>query len=467
MSGKKLPNIVLIICDTLGAKHMSLYGYHRKTTPHLERMAEEDGYTVYRKCFTPAPWTTPSHVSLLTGLYPHHHGVHGRDFEDFYIKGDYHFLPQVLKDAGYRTIGISSNKLICHNFGFSEGFDTFIELDNPYLIKDELLIPFSVRGLNRIRYIKKELKKKGNLKKVTARYINYLYRKAHAIFFKKFIPFSHYTVKAHKIFCDFVKSQRDSDKPFFMFINLMETHEKYIPPEGFRGRFVRSDKHFVRHQPSSEALYTDRFSSEVIEKLCGLYDEEVLFLDSILGNMHERLKDADLLDDTLFIITSDHGEALGEHNHFGHVFSIYNETLHIPLIIRYPGEYGIKGENTEITELHDIYATVLSVIDSCLPVPYDSVSLLSSSKREHAFSVLIKSSQIGWKLKGTHDYHQLAYIDAHMRKLILRSNGSVEVYDLNKSFYEEHPINDPEVKSEMLSTLLDLELFRELKNEFM
>lgn len=352
-----------------------------------------------------------------------------RDIGDFYIKGNYHLLPRVLKDAGYRTIGISSNNLICHNFGFSEGFDTFIELNNLYLIKDELLIPWSVRGLKKIKYIMKELKEKGNLKKTAARFINTLYRKAHPQnSFKKFIPFtfSRYTVKAHKIFCDFVKSQRDSDKPFFMFINLMEMHEKYIPPEGFSGRFIQCDKHFIRHQPSSEAFYTGGFSPEVIEKLCGLYDEELLFLDSILGNMHERLKEADLLDDTLFIITSDHGEALGEHSHFGHLFSIYNET-----------------------------------------VPYDSVSLLSSSKREHAFSVLIKASQIGWKLKGTHDYHQLAYIDTHMRKLILRSNGGVELYDLNKSFYEEHPINDPEVKNRMLSTLSDSEMFRELRHEFM
>lgn len=107
---------------------------------------------------------------LFMGLYPQHHGVSGRDFEDFYIKGNYHLLPRVLKDAGYRTIGISSNKFICHNFGFSEGFDTFIDIDNPYLIKDELLIPFSVRGLKKIKYIMKALKEKGNCEPCTGKH---------------------------------------------------------------------------------------------------------------------------------------------------------------------------------------------------------------------------------------------------------------------------------------------------------
>ena len=117
---KKLPNIILIVLDTVGAKHMSLYGYHRRTTPNLERIAEE--CTVYNCCFAPSCWTIPSHASMFTGLYPSQHGAHEGNY---FIDENVQHLVKVLKNSGYRTFGISSNGLVSPTTGLCPGFDYF------------------------------------------------------------------------------------------------------------------------------------------------------------------------------------------------------------------------------------------------------------------------------------------------------------------------------------------------------
>jgi arylsulfatase A-like enzyme len=118
----KPPNIILIVMDTAGAKHLSLYGYGRSTTPRLERLAEQG--TVYRRCYAPGCWTTPSHGSLFTGLYPAQHGA----YEGHYLLYDnVQHLVSVLKMLGYRTYGISSNYLVAPASGMCRGFDHFVD----------------------------------------------------------------------------------------------------------------------------------------------------------------------------------------------------------------------------------------------------------------------------------------------------------------------------------------------------
>jgi len=117
---KKLPNIILIVLDTVGAKHMSLYGYHRRTTPNLERIAEE--CTVYNRCFAPSCWTIPSHASMFTGLYPSQHGSHEGNH---ILNENVQHLVSILKLMGYCTIGISSNFLVSPATGLCRGFDFF------------------------------------------------------------------------------------------------------------------------------------------------------------------------------------------------------------------------------------------------------------------------------------------------------------------------------------------------------
>jgi len=121
---KNLPNIILIVCDTLGAKHMSLYGYERHTTPHLEKLVKEEGFTAYTRCFAPAPWTSPSHASLFTGLYPSEHGTNGHKLS---IDKALYTLAELVKSMDYYTLGLSNNVLISKAFDYGRGFDRFYD----------------------------------------------------------------------------------------------------------------------------------------------------------------------------------------------------------------------------------------------------------------------------------------------------------------------------------------------------
>ncbi|MDP2167616.1 MAG: sulfatase [Thermodesulfovibrionales bacterium] len=456
----KLPNIVLIVCDTLGAKHMSLHGYHRKTTPSIERMVEEEGFAVYTKCFSPATWTTPSHASLFTGLYPTEHNTHGGDFEFFHLSDNFYSLPEVLKGAGYKTAGISSNFLVSKKFGFARGFDEFIELDKSYLLADEIGIPPAERNIDKIKFLfRHAISDKKHWRHVINKLINILYRRTLGQSVARYS--APYTKKTGKLFLDCARKFKNSNEPFFIFMNLMETHGRYIPPKEFRNRFTSVHAKWIRNQPDGGLFYKTPFASDVLEIFNGLYDEEVLFLDSILYKMYLGLKQLNMLDNTLFIITSDHGEALGEHNHFGHMFSIYNEVTHVPLMIHYPYGSVHKGEISNLVQTHDLYSTIIEAINVPLPLPVSSVSLVSSTKRDFALSVLVKR-EMDVKQLGVHDYyhHQIAYVDSKLRKLIVKIGSGVECFDLNKSFYENYQITDPQIIKELLSSASNLNSLR-------
>ena len=115
------PNIILILMDTAGAKHMSIYGYHRRTTPQLERLAEKA--TVFSRCFAPGSWTLPSHASLFTGLYPSEHTVDGDDIDNLVLSPTYQHLVNILKQANYFTYAVTNSSLVVRVYGICRDFD--------------------------------------------------------------------------------------------------------------------------------------------------------------------------------------------------------------------------------------------------------------------------------------------------------------------------------------------------------
>src|SRR3972149_8651863 len=117
------PNIIIIILDTARAQSFSCYGYKRKTTPNIDRIAQ--GAVLFENAISPSPWTLPAHASIFTGMYPSRHGCHERHK---FLNRNLPTLPEILKNIGYRTIGISNNSWISKNFGFDRGFDSFIKL---------------------------------------------------------------------------------------------------------------------------------------------------------------------------------------------------------------------------------------------------------------------------------------------------------------------------------------------------
>jgi len=442
-----LPHIILIIMDTASAKRSSLYGHFRETTPNLERLAPE--MMVYRNCFTPAAWTIPSHISLFTGLYPGEHGCNGHDSvlpEEFLV------LPEILRGLGYRTVTISNNLLVSRAFQFQRGYDEFYQMEDLFNSRrfHEASDAFEAfkRGhksdLDRLAFLWRYCHKNKYYSFPLHKSINKYYRN----YLRRSKSSSHSTERTlrltHKIL-----AQHPPSQPLFLFINFMETHDPYNPPQKYNNIIKISKR---RKQELLKLGVTDffvgpnrGFTPEVIETKRLLYDQEMAYLDDRLADLYAFLERQGMLDNTLLVITADHGECLGEHGLWGHAYGLYNELVHIPLMVKYPARYSRRGESTNIVQLHDLFATIGEITDIPYPVPDSSQSLLGPP-REFALAERCclhvdpdRYRQI------TPDYEPLetmqtccAIIDQELRKLILWADGRGELYDLKKDYAEEN-----------------------------
>jgi arylsulfatase A-like enzyme len=444
------PNIILIVLDTAAAKHMSLYGYHRDTTPELKRIAEES--VVYTKCFSPATWTVPSHASLFTGLYPTEHGAFYHTKK--YLYPFLYIISDALYFGKYNIYGISANSIISPSTGYLRNCSRFFNIMRPYHGENVDKAMAFFRGTpfwEKILRVPLFFLKGGNPFILLKALLNSYY----------FVPTFENTTPSTKRAVRFIKKTiKSSYKPYFIFVNIMQPHLAYNAPGPFRYKFVNKvselDRCF-RKLVGYQSYYAGKinFSERDIEYLKGLYDAEILFTDSIIGKLYKDLKVLGELDNTILIITSDHGEQFGEKGRMGHMqSSVYNNLIHIPLIIRYPNWIGIKGENSNLTQLNDLYATIVELLNSYLPVPESSFSLLSTKRKysltqyffEEEFEkerLLKVNPKLDWNTYNL-KISQTAYTREDLWKLILRSDGKRELYDLNKDFYEGYDLSADE-----------------------
>lgn len=448
----KLPNIIMIVMDTVGAKHMSLYGYERKTTPNLDKFAENS--TVYTRCFAPACWTIPSHASMFTGLYPSQHGA----FEGmFYLSENIQHLVPALKMAGYQTLGITSNSLVSPSTGLCRSFDSFHDLAALSMDKFINLIDADHRThdelderLTKGASIKEKIEilfgfiiEKKDFKTVFKRCYDSIYGRINNIIDPTpLIKSSRFTKKTLEIFRDFVIHQ-NTDKLFFLFINFLEAHEMYTPPWKWRKYSKWSDRQGIVMEDFFYKEKNDNIDF-LMNIYCKLYDDELIFLDYIIENIHQEVSKTSFYDNTIIIITSDHGEHFGEKEIYGHFLSLYNELIWVPLIIKYPKEMNKIGIDDRLVSLNDIYTTILELISSPLPNPQTSQSLLGSGRRDfvisqHIYPELYKL-QIGGKKKFFNGYAPpvMAVMTDGGRKIIENRNGELEVYNLTSDKDETH-----------------------------
>jgi arylsulfatase A-like enzyme len=447
-----LPNIILVVCDTLGAKHMSVHGYERQTTPFLERMAEDDGFAAYDRCLAPASWTIPSHVSLFTGLYPSEHNV-GDDC--VCMPDNMYSLPEILNSMGYSTFGVTSNSLVSRLLNFERGFNEFHEMWHLFNSKDFLVV--EQEFIRSKRKVKGELRRFLTLLRLASshraytfllkKFIDSTYKKRYAIL-KNSVHATLRTISTAKKIMD----SRNDQRPFFLFLNIMETHSQYNPPPGikaFRNISQKERDEALRRYEWHHYVHSP-FSAETFEILNVLYDREVLFLDSILWDLYSFLKAGNRLENTLFIITSDHGELIGEHGQVNHIFTLYNELLHVPLLVKFPKDIDLGGHKDNLVQLHDLFSTISDMTGSPMPTPESSHSLLSSTSRKIACSQLLSCDHTVHKFRRANpsfvlkDFMQphKSLVTDDMMKIIKRADGQEELYDLNKDFYETRDLSN-------------------------
>ena len=444
MTPDQLPNIILVVMDTAAARRCSVYGHARETTPGLAQIAR-DG-TLYHSCFATSAWTIPSHLSLFSGLYPSELGLEDKTIQ---VPEVFYTLPEMLQHLGYHTVGISCNGLVGHQ----RGFDVFFEMDTPFFSegyhKDKFDTKFikqaTDKELGRLWYFLKYIIQEKRFLFPMQNVLERLYKKHCVDLYHKT---SGATERTFKLSEHLIKKYQGK-KPLFLFINLMETHWKYNPPLSYHNIInISKQEREKLYQYDHQDYYIKEISPEIMSQIYLLYEQSLSFLDKKLLDFYRFLEAQGVKDNTLLAVTSDHGEALGEHGLWGHIFSLYNEILQIPLVVKYPAGVAPPGESRVLSQLHDLFATILEVVEAPFPLPESSRSLLSGD-REYAFAEHYQNIGLAAIRKQIPDYQPQPFmlpcrciIDGDFFKLIEWADGRLELYDLNQDFEEAHNLSE-------------------------
>ena len=303
----KGPNVILLTIDTLRADRLSCYGYRRNTSPFIDSLASR-GFVFQNAC-SASPWTAPSMASIFTALYPREHGVlHGHaagrgiDRQEA-ISRDLITLPVALRDAGYRTYDITSNGHLSKDTGFARGFD-FFELH----------------------------------------------------WFDK-CPVPHVTATR-------LKDELAKPGAFFLWIHYFDPHAPYMARDpwidvyakdraecerwaGTQMRELRTKIGDIRRNPAAAPALSD------------LYDSEISYCDQYVRKLFEEVIPPG--DNNIVVITSDHGEEFLDHNFIGHGQTLYEEVVHVPLIILAPGRTDVPMVIERPVSNKDVFPTIMDL----------------------------------------------------------------------------------------------------------
>ena len=307
----KRPNVLLIVVDTLRKDHLECYGYHRSTSPNIDRLAQ--AAMRYDNAIAQAPWTTPSLGSLFTSLYPSVIGI----VDDLArLDDELILLSEVLQSNGYTTAAAVSHTYCSSRWNFSQGFDFFEE--------GQIFSQISSPGVTRYA-------------------LNFL--------------------KAHK------------EESFFLFLHYFDPHDAYLIHPGLE---FSSDQRYegpVRGRLNAKMLsgLPSELRPEDIDEIIRHYDSEIAFTDRYVGRVLDRLRLLEIFDDTLIIFTADHGEEFKDHGGLRHAYTLYEEVINVPLIIKYPGHGA--GVVKDTVALLDLYPTVLDVVGLSVNHKIEGISL--------------------------------------------------------------------------------------------
>jgi arylsulfatase A-like enzyme len=419
------PNLLLIVLDTVRADRLSVYGYPRPTTPELDSFANRA--IRYTDFYSTSCWTVPSHASLFTGLYPVRHGA---TQERVRLERGFSTLAEILQNAGYQTWGASGNPWMGPAINLSQGFQGFVETWRRDL---ETGLPRPTGSPH----------------------------------------------PANAAFERFLES-RDPARPFFAFINYMDAHMPYAPPEPYLSRYLERGTDpgwaFELGQIKWSEYYRGRpYTQRDLEALSDLYDAGLAHLSSEVGRLLQMAEQRGLFDQTLILITSDHGEHFGENGLLGHVFGLYNTAVRVPLMIRLPGGARAGEVDARKGQLVDLFVTLLNAagVDSSR-LAHRGVDLLApgvAPGRESIFSEYYYPAQVLWQFKPEELKRQADRIAPFRRRLraiqrygfrfIWSSNGLHELYNLAADPGETHNLYHPDRRSALAGAVLGM-LEREL-----
>ena len=397
------PNVLVVTLDTTRADHTSAYGYSRPTTPRLVELAKQG--VRFDTAYAPIATTLPSHTSMFTGLLPRTHGALKNGLP---VNPKLTLLAETMRDAGYETTAFLGSFAVSSRFGLQRGFTNYDDhfkdgqckwevsrwegqkIEGDFCRRGDLTRAVAVEWLQGHGYLPKDGAAKGSAKK--------------------------------------------PDKPFFAWIHFFDPHNPYDPPEAQAKLFPP-----LSANPSE------------LERDIANYDGEIHFTDQEVGNLLDALAAGGILDDTIVIVVGDHGEGLMDHGWMLHGLQIYEEAVHVPLIVRWPAKLPKGKTIAEPVELVDLTPTILDLTGVAAPKvtpPVEGLSLapalLGQAKLDPERPILVQrrfyagDNEKGIAVKGSKHGLRVGrwkYIEA-------KEENTFELYDLQSDPGEKKNLAD-------------------------
>lgn len=448
------PNIVVLMLDSVRADAVSCYS-GGDLTPNIDAIAENG--LLFENAFAPATWTVPTHASLFTGAYPSEHGT---DKGNSYLNPEYTTLAERLSASGYQTVLYSNNVHLTDEFGFTRGFDvtesSHAVSDDKNVINWNEFIATRDHDSDPRKYIEILRHLWRNRDK------NVIQSVRNAAQLKYNYHFGDNGARATNQFltsCEF-------DSPSFVFVNYMEAHNPFNPPAGYG---VDEDPPSVEGWKYDNGMPSSELTGEEIKTLWKNYRGEIAYLDERIGEVYDEI----VGEDTVFVITADHGVAITEHNHLYHGTGLYNPVTKVPLIIAGADQTGRVEHSVGIISL---YRTIckLAGITPCDSVdkPIRGQDLLSTHENQDVFMqrqgqnsdfVERVREELGEMAAADADKHNWGlvrgphkYIREWDPEAEEWASGDGELYNYAIDPGENIDMDDPEVRAEMRAALDDV-----------
>lgn len=380
------PNVLLVSIDTLRADHLSAYGHWRPTSPNLDRLAANG--VLFEECFAPTSWTLPSHLSMLTGLSM---SVHGIDDERLWqvvgvpggppvlpMKGT--FLSEVFQKAGYRTAGFVTWKFLEPRFGFGPGFEVYERVSDIELLDGDS---------------EARLQREARAREGTGQVAQLATERPE--WFAAQGPTADLVVRRASAWLDGLQAD-DNRAPWLLFAHIFDPHDDYRAPEPFLHRFTKADYEgpIDGRGVTADGPVRPGMDERDLAQLVAYYDGEIAWTDDRVGALIADVERRGALENTIVVVTSDHGEEFFEHGAKQHRAQLYAESLHVPLIVAWPRGLPAGRRVPGLVGLVDLAPTLYSLADVPAP-PHLSGRDLSPAARgdaeldERSYSAVLHS----------------------------------------------------------------------------
>ncbi len=363
--GELPPNILLISIDSLRADHLGCYGYDRPTSPAIDALGASG--VIFDEAISQAPWTLPSHASLLTSLYGRTHQTNDISRQ---LPSEVPTIAAELSKAGYETAAVVSGTFMKKRFGLHSGFDRY---------DDEIA----------------EMSHRESHEAITSPGIH---RKAEELL-------------------------GQVQEPFMLFLHYWDVHYDYAPPPPYDTKF---DPEYKGKITSKGFLKNKRIKPDMAEAelnhIVSLYDGEIAWVDEHIAKLLANLEASGLDERTIVILTADHGDEFFEHGGKGHSHTLYHELVHVPLIIRGPGIAQGKRVMTPV-ELIDVMPTILDLVKSGAPEGLQGRSLAEALTGAELASQPVFSETNRARANKNDPWQDSWSVQNGRRKLILHGEG--------------------------------------------